>query len=181
MTLTVSRTDTVLSRGSRATHLRDVAGAIAVEALALAQGKLTPKEQRLPAETLFRRRDFLDSFKYNLAKGVAAELAAHDRRVLEVYQFDSPTNPDVENGNDLPVDGNIRLLVVVEAPSAALNAFIQALDRTLAGCLEELRVPFLAGRSSVLNVAILSEEEKKQGTGYAGLLSAVFFPPLRLV
>jgi hypothetical protein len=70
--------------------------------------------------------------------------------------------------------------VVVQSPSAALDAFIASLDRALTASLNELPSPKFEQRTSILDVNILTEGDVKQGRGYAVLLSSVFTPPLQV-
>ncbi len=181
MTLTVSHTNSPgpPSTGS-VTHLQKIADKICQNALAETYDKVAPVEKALKLETLLSRRALFQSFKYSLAKGVAQALAGHDRQVRAVYLFQPAANPDVEASEFLPPEVTIHLLVRVETPSAALDAFTASLDRGLVQCLQELSTSMFAGCRSILDVILLTEEAVESQTGYAGLLSSIFAPPVEL-
>ena len=79
-----------------------------------------------------------------------------------------------------PVDATVHLLVLVNSSSAALEAFISALDRALTASLTSLPSPKFAERDSILDVNLLTEKDVESGRGYAVLLSSVFTPPLKV-
>jgi hypothetical protein len=79
-----------------------------------------------------------------------------------------------------PVDATVHLLVLVKSSSAALEAFISALDRALAASLTSLPSPKFTERGSILDVNLLTEKDVESGRGYAVLLSSVFTPPLKI-
>jgi hypothetical protein len=117
-----------------------------------------------------------------LALAAANVLAAHDQSVLAIYLHDPSgwATADRESGGDLPLDATVHLLVETIIPSAALEAFIAALDRTLTDSLRDLPSPKFAERASILNVIVVSEEEARLGLGHGKLLSSVFMPPLKI-
>jgi len=160
--------------------LDEVAETIREDALALAQERLSAPLRGLELKRLLRRSEFIDNLKYGLARGISNTLSAHDSRVMAVYAFDPSTNPDSDAVEEIPIDPTVHLLVVVQSPSAALDAFIASLDRTLTASLNELPSPKFEQRTSILDVNILTEEDVKQGRGYAVLLSSVFAPPLQV-
>jgi hypothetical protein len=67
------------------TQLEKIAKKICNEALSEAYTWLMPIQRDLGLEYLFQHRNFVQSFKYSLAKGVAQTLAQHDKRVQAVY------------------------------------------------------------------------------------------------
>jgi hypothetical protein len=160
--------------------LDEVAETVRDDALALAQARLSAPLAGLELKRLLRRPDFVDNLKYGLASGVANALSANDPRVMAVYVFEPSANPDSELGNDMPVDATVHLLVLVKSSSAALEAFISALDRTLTASLRSLPSPKFAERDSILDVNLLTEKDVESGRGYAVLLSSVFAPPLKI-
>ncbi len=162
------------------TTLQEVAEAICADALQQTQAKIDPFQKEPNREDLFRRNDFFDSLKYNLAKGVANTLAAYDNHVLAVYLSDPSVNPDAETGENLPIDTIVHLLVLVRAPSAALKTFTASLDRALVQHLKDLPLPLPAKCSSILDVMLVTEKEVERGTGYASLLRSIFAPPLKI-
>jgi hypothetical protein len=123
------------------TPLQEVVETIREDALTLAQDRLTDAMRGLELKRLFRRPDFVDNFKYGLASGVAMALSDNDPHVETIYIYEPSANPDSELGNDLPVDATVHLLVKVQASSAALEAFIAALDRALTASLRDLPSP----------------------------------------
>ena len=162
------------------TPLDEVVETIYQDALALAQERLTAPMRGLELERLLRRPEFVDNLKYGLATSIANVLAANDPRVLAVYAYDPSTNPDSESGEEMPIDPTVRLLVLVQSSSAALEAFIASLDRALTASLKALPSPKFEPRTSILDVNLLTEQDVQAGRGYAILLSSVFAPPLKI-
>ena len=120
------------------THLQEITQKVFNEALCQIYTKVTPSQQSLELEYLFQNEEFFQSFKCYLAKAVAQTVGTNDRQVQAVYLFEPSLNPDVETGEDLPLEATVHLLVVVSKPSAALDAFIEALDQELARCLNQM-------------------------------------------
>lgn len=181
MTLTVSHTNSPgpPSTGS-VTQLQKIVDKICQNALVETYDKVVPVEKGLKLETLLQRRALFQSFKYNLAKGVAETLATNDKRVRTVYLFQPSVNPHAEVEAGLPLEATIHLVVVVETASAALEALIASLDRGLTQCVQELPLHLVADRRSILDVNLVTEEAIQHKTGYANLLSSIFAPPLKL-
>lgn len=165
---------------SQVTQLRDLAWNIQHEALTQTYVKMVPVQQSQGLEYLLHRRDFFQSFKYYLARGVAKTLGTNDRRVQAVYFFEPSTNPDVETGEYPALEATIHLLVVVNKSSAALEAFIEALDQGLTRYLKRMPSPLLAERCSILNAVVLTEEAVELRQGYASLVSSILAPPFKL-
>jgi len=130
--------------------------------------------------SLLGRRDFFESFEYGLAAKVAEVLAATDRNILAVYTYDLDLNPDAEIGGELPLDATARLLVHVSTPSAALQAFIGALDRALLTSLKELPSPLFKERAFILDVNLITDQDIQHRLGLAKLLTSPFAPPLKV-
>jgi hypothetical protein len=89
-------------------------------------------------------------------------------------------NPDAEIGGELPLDAAARLLVHVSTPSAALQAFISALDRALLTSLKELPSPLFKERVFILDVNLITDQDIQQRIGFARLLTSPFAPPLKV-
>ena len=68
----------------------------------------------------------------------------------------------------------------VATSSAALEAFIAALDRALTDSLKGLPSPLFAERKFTLDVSLITEKDVRLGLGPAGLLSAIFTPPIKV-
>lgn len=160
-------------------HLTEVAETIRDDALAVASEKLrlfySPGVGRL-----LERRNFLEYFKYELARGVAAVLAANDQNIRAVYIQDTVSNPDNDIAGELPLDVTVSLIAEVTVTSAALKGFISSLDRTLLASLKELGSPLYAQRDFILDVIVVTEDEIRFGTGYAHMLKSVIAPPLKV-
>jgi hypothetical protein len=165
---------------AQATDLQVMTTLIRDGAIDWARGKLPAIHQGLELAALLQRNDFFDYFKYALANGVAEALAMNDANVHEVYICDPTLNPDCEMGADIPMDGGLHLIVRVTTVSAALESFIAALDRALLDDLRELPTPVYAGRSFLLDANIVTEEEIREGTGYARMLSSMYAPPIKV-
>jgi len=121
-----------------------------------------------------------EAVKDGLARGVARALAAHDPQVQAIYAYDPSANPDSEAGDDRPFDATVHLLAVVNTPSAALQAFIAALDRALTESLKDLPSPIFQIRESVLDINLITRHDVQERKGYAGLLSATFAPAIEI-
>ncbi len=161
-------------------HLEEIAGAIRDEALALARNKLGVFQQSADLKPLLDQPNFLNYFMYGLATSVAKALAANDQHVLAIYTFEPTASSDSEAGVELPSNTTVHLLVLVTRPSAALEAFVGSLDRTLTARLKELPSSSFSQRESVLDMNLVTEKDVRPGLGYAGLLSAVFAPPIKV-
>lgn len=164
----------------RVTQSHEIADTIQEDALKQAHAKLAPFQRSLDLEALFQRHDFFDGFKYSVAKSVSNVIADHDSNAKAFYLFDPSTNPDVETGEYLPMEATIHLLLLVERPSAGLEAFIASLDRALTQSLKALPSPMLATTSSILNIILITEEDIKHRRGYAALILSLFAPPLKI-
>lgn len=121
-----------------------------------------------------------EAVKDGLARGVARALAAHDAQVQAIYAYDPSANPDSEAGDDRPFDATVHLLAVVTTPSAALQAFIAALDRALTESLKDLPSPVFQVRESILDINLITRQDVQERKGYAGLLSATFAPAIEI-
>lgn len=161
--------------------LTEAAETLQRNALTLARAKLPVRQQDLSLPELLRDRAFVDYFKYAMAQEVAQVIATYDQRTLAVYVFDESANPDAETEDYAPtLDLTVRLLVLVAARTAALEAFIQALDRVLTSTLQELPSALLARRTSILNIIPVTEDDVQEGRGYATLLSSFYARPVRI-
>ena len=164
----------------RVSYLDEMAETIRDKALRQAREKVRRRYRDLDLAPLLQRADFFDYFKYGLAYGVAEALAANDTQVQAVYTYDPTLNPDSESSEERPLDAMVHLLVVVKKPSAALEAFIAALDRAVTMGLKALPATPFAQCESVLDVRVITEKDVRLGLGYAAMLSSVFTPPLKV-
>lgn len=165
---------------NQVTQIEDVIYKIREDAIVQTYAKMVPVQQSLGLEFLLQHHDFFQSFKYNIAKGIAEALGTNDKQVQKVYLFEPSANPDAETGEYLPLEAIIHLLVVASKPSAALDTLIQALDQSLAGYLNEMPSPLLAERHSILDVVVLTQEAVEQRQGYASLVSSILAPSFKL-
>jgi hypothetical protein len=172
-----SKIEEVFSPG-QVTHLQEVARNLCHEALGQVSGEMAPVQQSPGLDRLLQKREFFQSFKYHLAKGVAETLGTNDRHVQAVYIFEPA--PNAETGRYQPPALTIHLLVVVSKPSAALDAFIEALERGLSQYLKELSPALLAGRCSLMNVILVTEAAIEQRQGYASLISSILTSPFKV-
>jgi hypothetical protein len=124
---------------------------------------------------------FANHVKYRLAIAIANVLGTYDRRVLSVYYvYNTAPDPDAEVDPEAPGDPLLHFLVLVTSPTAALQAFVKALDRALVQSLHQLPSPALASLSTILDVSVVTEDESGRGTGWAALLQSAFAPPVQL-
>lgn len=162
------------------TQLEEIAETIHHDALEVSQAKLSTFQRGMSLSQLLQDPLFLESFKRNMADGVAKAIGASDKQVTAVYTFNPSANPDAESGDYLPLDGSIHMLALVNNASAGLEAYIASLDRALAASLRELPSPTYDQGTSVLNVILITEKDVEQRRGYAALLTSIFAPPLKV-
>jgi hypothetical protein len=164
----------------QATYLEDVTETIRDDAIEQARSKLSPFQSDQPLEQLLEDHSFIDYFKYGLASGAANALAANDTHVQAVYVFDPSTNPDGEAGPSAPVEMTTHLIVKVSRASAALDAFIDSLNKALVRSLQSLPSPLFQERTYILDATIVTVEDAQRRVGYAALLSSMFAPALKI-
>jgi hypothetical protein len=78
-----------------------------------------------------------------------------------------------------PCGALAHLFVVVMAPSAALDALVSSLNRSLGASLGALPAPLSGRTAPPLDISIVTEQHVRQGVGVARLLSAVRPPPVK--
>jgi hypothetical protein len=161
-------------------YLEDVTETIRDDAIEQARSKLSPFHSDLSLEQLLGNHSFVDYFKYGLASGAAKALAANDQHVQAVYIFDPSTNPDGEAGDSAPIDMTMHLIVKVSRSSAALEAFIDSLDKAMVRSLQSLPSPLLQERMYILDVTTVTVEDVQRRVGYAALLSSMYAPALKI-
>ena len=171
---------TVPEADFRVSPLDEAVEKIRDDALTQARKKLHIRYRGLDLESLLRHPHFVGQFMHGLISGVAEALAVNDQRVQAIYTYDPALNTDSESGEASPLDTTLHLLVRVATSSAALEAFIAALDRALTDSLKELPSPLFAERKFTLDVSLITEKDVRLGLGPAGLLSAIFTPPIKV-
>ncbi len=160
--------------------MAEVAETIRNDALTLAYQSLPPAQRDGDLQRLLGRPEFFNRLKYRLSAAVANVLAANDQRVLTVYTYEPTANADDGAGIEMPLDSTLHMLVLVTAPSAALQSFIDSLDRALTMSLKYLPSPLFALRDTLLDVNLVTEDEARLGLGWATLLKSVFAPPYKI-
>jgi hypothetical protein len=180
LTDTIEREARTEAPNVQLTRLREAAETIRDNALSAARSRLPARQQDAPLADLLRLPAFLNSLKYGLAEGATNVIVANDGNVQAVYHFEESANPDSETEEALTPDVGVHLLLLVDSNSAALHAFIQSLDGTLAGLMRELPSPALAKRTSILNVIPITQEDVDNKCGYGALLSSMFARPVKL-
>ncbi len=148
-------------------YLDDVSMTIRDDAIEQARSKLSIS---LSLEQLLKDNRFIGYLKYGLATGIAEALAANDARVQAIYLYDP--------SDDLEM--TLHLIVETSASSAALDAFIESLDQALTRCMRDLPSPLLEGRTFIMDVNMVTEEEVRHRVGYAAFLSSMFAPALKI-
>jgi len=148
-------------------HLSEVAETVCLEAVNLVRQYVPALAPIGHLETLVRRPDFIGPFKCGLAVCLGKVLGANDDRVQSVFHAD-------------PTETTLHLLVLVNKPTAALAAFIAALDRALTIELHNLHVPEFAGQDRVLDVHLITPQEVRLGLGDAARLASVHSAPTRI-
>lgn len=165
---------------SQVTRLQEAAETICDNALLAARSGLLARRQDEDLGKLMQDFAFLNSLKYGLAEGVTNVLVANDGNIQAIYLFEEATNPDSETEEALVPDMTIHLLLLVNSNSAALDAFVESLDRALTEVVRDLPSPLLDKRTSILNVIPITQEEVDAKKGYGVLLSSIFARPVKL-
>jgi hypothetical protein len=148
-------------------HLSEVAETVCLEAINLVRQRMPELRTISHVETLVRRPDFVGPFKCGLAVCLGKVLGANDSRVRAVFHDDH-------------ADTELHLLVLVSEPTAALTAFLAALDRAMTIELHNLHVPEFAGHDRTLDVHLITPKDVRLGLGDAARLSAVQAAPVRV-
>jgi hypothetical protein len=164
----------------QAVELAEVAEKIRDNALDFAKMKLPPVKRDQNLEELFQQRNFTCDFKHGLVEGVCETIGEYDGKVLESYCFDPDANPDCQSGDEIPLDGTINIILVVESKTAGLDALITSLDRGLTQALKELPIPSLVSYDSVLNIIQVTQNDVEKRKGYAALLSSLYVRALKV-
>jgi hypothetical protein len=168
------------SNAGQVTRLQEVAETIRDNALLAARSRMLARQQEVELADLLQQPVFLNSFKYGLAEGVTNVIVANDGNVQAIYLFEESTNPDSETEDALTPDMTVHLLLLVDSNSAALDAFVESLDRSLTELVRELPSRLLAKRTSLLNVIPVTQEDVDDKRGYGALLSSIFARPVKL-
>ena len=180
LTKTIEREAKTESTIGQVTRLQEVAETIRDNALEAARLRLPARQQEVDLADLLQIPAFLNSFKYGLAEGATNVIVANDGNVQAIYLFEESTNPDSETEDVLAPDLTVHLLLLVDSNSAALEAFVESLDRSLTELLRDLPSPLLAKRTSILNAIPIVQEDADARQGYGALLSSVFARPVKL-
>jgi hypothetical protein len=165
----------------QASTLADAAASIRDAAIERGRVKLAAPQRELGLESLLNYNPtFFDYFKYELASGVARILAENDHNVQAIYMCDPAANPECEIGGTLPLSATVHLIVKAKTVSAALEAFVAALDRALTASLRDLPSPLFEKRAFILNASLVTEEDIRLRHGHAALISSLFAPALKI-
>jgi hypothetical protein len=178
MSTKIPNSDIVSKEIRQVSRLDEVAETIIDVALVQARKKLSVSQRDSSLAILLQRQDFIDYLKYDLAIGLAKELATNDKSIGAIYIYEAAANPDLESGEGLPQDIAIHLLLRVAKPTAALEAFVASMDRALTQGLKKLSESRFSGRASILDVNLVTEEDIQRNTGFSAILSSIFAPPL---
>lgn len=180
VTQSIEREKRTVSTSGQVTRFQEAAETIRDNALNAARLRLPARQQEASLAGLLQIPVFLNSFKYGLAQGVTNVIVANDGNVQSIHLFEESTNPDSETEEVLALDMTVHLLLLVNSNSAALDAFIESLDRTLTELINELPSPLLAKRTSILNVIPITQEDVDNKQGYGALLTSMFARPVKL-
>jgi hypothetical protein len=153
----------------RVSRSDEIAHAIFDEAVAAARVRTRADHHLCGFDELVNVPGFFGHFMQDLAAGVAQALAANDHRVLAVYGYEAAVDPVSEA--QAPCGALVHLVVLVTAPSAALEAFVASLNRALGARFNP------AG--PVLDINAVTEREVRQRVGFGRLLSPVL-PTVKL-
>lgn len=161
----------------RVSRSDEIAHAIFDQAIASARARAGLGQSLAEFDELVRLPDFVSHLLQDLTVGVAQALASNDQRVLAVYAYEASP----KSGADARAFSGalVSQLVVVTAPSAALEAFVASLNRALCARMNALTGSWYSPPGPVLDINVVTEQEVRQEVGIARLLSAVL-PPVKL-
>lgn len=167
-------------KGLKSLSMQEVAAEIYREAIDQARLKLDVKARNEALPVLLRRPDFLETFSYALACGVAKILAASDQNIKAIYTYDTTQNPDCELEEETSVKRSVDLIVHCERASTGLKKRVESLDEALT--VEQRALPLESFRhlASVLNCCFVTDEDIRSGEGSAILLGSAFTRPTRI-
>ncbi len=148
-------------------HLSEVAETVCAEAIKMVRQHVPALATISHAESLIRRPEFIGPFRCALAVCLGKVLGANDSRVRAVFHADPASTP-------------VHLIVLATKPTAAMSAFIAALDRALSIELHNLHIPEFAERDHILDVHLVTPKEVRLGLGEAVLLASVQSSPTRI-
>jgi hypothetical protein len=131
-------------------------------------------------DRLFRQPGFPKRFADALARSIARFLGASSDTVRSVYSFEPGADPESEMAGEWEGDLSVFLIAQVERRSSSLDVVVTSLDRAVTECLKEIGVPALAGRTTTLDVTLITQEEAASRTGVASLLSSLHTPALKI-
>ncbi len=174
----LDRPDQWLAETDGVSRLDEMAQRIRDQAAAAARAQLRAERQVTEPEDPAQRPDFRRHFLRALAVGVAQALAANDRRVLAVYACETTPAQGAEAHDRW--GALAHLLVVVTAPSAALEAFVASLNRALDASLAALPRTHFSHAGPPLDINVVTEQDVRLGVGMARLLSVRLPPPVQL-
>lgn len=178
VTTSVSKKTGKKDRAVQIVQVEEIAKTLREDALQLTSEQVSRFDRGKDLAELFEQFDFIERFKYNLAKGVARSLAQNDERIQAVYQFGESANPGVDGGEYTLIDPSIHLICLVDVPTAGLQAYMDGLDRALTGELKSLPTSCFAKLSSALDIAVITREDVDQRRGVAALLTSLHAPAL---
>jgi hypothetical protein len=150
--------------------LEEMATGIRDQALTLALAKVAPGRRSAQLVELLERPRFRNAFIQALAMGVAQALAANDQRVLAVYAYPAAPPPGATVARQ--ETSLAHLMVLVTSSSAALEVFVAALNRALRVSLSGITGKRFGQGHPLLDINILTEQQRQQGLGLTRLLSA---------
>lgn len=160
--------------------LQDIAEMICDYALKRACAPDTRATNSLALEELFKDATFQERFRVGLAHGAVNVLAAYDQHILSAYLFADTAIPRDELKAPALSDVAMRLLVLVSARSAALDALAAALDQALIREVRELPLALTGKVETILNPTIVTEKDVQQRKGFGVLFSSAYAPPLTI-
>jgi hypothetical protein len=161
-------------------QLTDLTDAICRQALAAAARSEAVVHSPAVLLALLARPEFVYQLTQALATGLAQVLGQHDPRIVAVYGYQPEPPPAGTQPPAEPAVVAIHLLIAVTAPSAALQVFVDALERSLAASLCALPGYRQWPRAFVLDANIMTQEAFQGGLGLARFISAGPAEPVRL-
>jgi hypothetical protein len=155
-------------------RLDDLADTVLRQALVMADQHSGAASGSADLASLLPSPDFASRLELALAAGVARVLGQHDSRIVAVFGYQPALAS--RQPSELTDAVAIRLLIVVTAPSAALQSFVGSLERALAARWRALPAVRPWRRELVLDANIMAQPAFDGGFGLAGLLSAPAAP-----
>jgi vacuolar-type H+-ATPase subunit F/Vma7 len=149
-------------------------------AIHLAEAKLSHVQRQAEFPLLVMSPVFADYFRYIFARELADEIAENDKKVKAIYFYEMSNNSMGDISDAYPQDQVIHMIIKVSKPSAGLRAYLDSLDRVVTAKLGERIAARYGECKSILDLAVVTEEDVRMRRGPASIITSVYTPPMKI-